>query len=171
MTFSCYDIFHIYKVQLQKKERGYKKCQKNVPFEEDGAAGGTGPTPNGKCHFVFPICGEYIPDAHKTHACHLSKYCMLGTTFKILNISMFGEKRYPLAETTALIFVDHVKERLDLFLLGAIARAWCGKVTWLTFHMYQSKNFVHQYFEVFLSKAQYLKVSAKILLLTPLEAT
>ena len=85
---------------------------------------------------------------------------------------MFGErKNYPLAETAALIFVDHVKERLDLFLLGAIACAWCDKVTWLTFHMYQSKNFVHQYFEVFLSKAQSLKVSAKTLLLTPLEAT
>ena len=63
---------------------------------------------------------------------------------------MFGErKNYPLAETAALIFVDHVKERLDLFLLGAIACAWCDKVTWLTRHMYQPKKFLSQCFEVF----------------------
>ena len=54
---------------------------------------------------------------------------------------MFGErKNYPLAETAALIFVDHVKERLDLFLLGAIACAWFDKVTWLTLDIYQSKK-------------------------------
>ena len=82
----------------------------------------------------FPDCqnvfGEYIPNAQKTHACPLPKYCMLVTAFKISNISMFGErKNYPLAETAAFIFVDHVKERLDLFLLGAIACAWCNKIT------------------------------------------
>ena len=55
---------------------------------------------------------------------------MLVITFKILNIYMFGErKKYPLAEAAALIFVDHVKERLDLFLLGAIACAWCDTIT------------------------------------------
>ena len=58
-------------------------------------------------------------------------------------------KNYPLAETAALIFVDHVKERLDLFLLGAIACAWCDKVTWLTRDMYQPKKFLSQCFEVF----------------------
>ena len=47
--FEVYNPFHIYRIQLQKKKSGVKKCLEICAVKEGGL------TPNGKNHLKFPF--------------------------------------------------------------------------------------------------------------------
>ena len=81
------------------------------------------------CQNVFGLGNISLMVTRHMHAIYLDIVCLSLLSKFSTFICLEREKKYPLAETAALIFVDHVKERLDLFLLGAIACAWCDKVT------------------------------------------